>query len=84
MLPIFPIKKKAIDLYNKVRDQWLYDPYSISLSKANYRASHIAKKPTGNCVEKSILLIALLRGARIPARLHLGKVKNHIAVERLT
>jgi transglutaminase-like putative cysteine protease len=34
-------------------------------------------------VEKSILLIACLRGLGIPARLHLGKVKNHIAVERL-
>lgn len=77
-------QEKAIGLYNKVRDQWLYDPYSISLSKANYRASHIAKKTTGNCVEKSILLIAGLRGLGIPARLHLGKVKNHLAVERLT
>ncbi|MEC8832596.1 MAG: transglutaminase family protein, partial [Bacteroidota bacterium] len=49
----------------------------------NYRASHIVQKSTGNCVEKSILLIAGLRGMGIPARLHLGKVKNHIAVERL-
>ena len=77
-------KQKAIDLYTKVRDDWKYDPYSISLSKETYRASDIAKKPTGNCVEKSILLIACLRGLGIPARLHLGKVKNHIAVERLT
>lgn len=30
------------------------------------------------------MLITLLRGAGISARLHLGKVKNHIAVERLT
>lgn len=77
-------KEKAIALYTKVRDDWKYDPYSISLSKETYRASNIANKPNGNCVEKSIVLIACLRGLGIPARLHLGKVKNHIAVERLT
>ena len=77
-------KEKAIGLYNKVRDHWKYDPYSISFSKENYRASTIAQKPSGNCVEKSIILIACLRAVGIPARLHLGKVKNHIATERLT
>ena len=77
-------KQKTIGLYLKVRDGWKYDPYSISLSKEKFRASTIAEKSTGNCVEKSILLIAGLRGLGIPARLHLGKVKNHIAVERLT
>ncbi|EDP96718.1 transglutaminase-like domain-containing protein [Kordia algicida OT-1] len=77
-------KEKAIALYNNVRDNWKYDPYSISFSKENYKASTIAQKETGNCVEKSILLIACLRAVGIPARLHLGKVKNHIAVERLT
>ncbi|MAU16039.1 MAG: transglutaminase [Muricauda sp.] len=76
-------KEKTIELYTKVRDDWKYDPYNISLAKENYRASSIAQKSTGNCVEKSILLIAGLRAMRIPARLHLGKVKNHIAVDRL-
>ena len=77
-------KQKAIALYTRVRDDWKYDPYSINLSEETYTASSIASKTTGNCVEKSILLIACLRGVGIPARLHLGKVKNHIAVERLT
>ena len=77
-------KEKAIGIYNKVRDHWKYDPYSISLSKEKYRSSHIAEKPSGNCVEKAILLISGLRALNIPARLHLGKVKNDIAVERLT
>lgn len=77
-------KQKAIGVYTKIRDDWKYDPYSISLSKETYTASSIADKPTGNCVEKSILLIACFRALGLPARLHLGKVKNHIAVERLT
>ena len=77
-------KEKAIGIYTKVRDNWKYDPYSISLSKEKYKSSYIAEKQSGNCVEKSIILIACLRALGIPARLHLGKVKNHIAVERLT
>lgn len=77
-------KEKAIGMYLKVRDNWRYDPYTISLAKESFRASVIAQKSTGNCVEKSILLIACLRALGLPARLHLGKVKNHIAVERLT
>jgi len=77
-------KDKTIAIYTKIRDRYLYDPYHISLTEQAYRASTIAKKPSGNCVEKSIVLIACLRGLGIPARLHLGKVKNHIAVERLT
>lgn len=76
-------KEKAIGMYTIVRDNWKYDPYSISLLKEKYKSSHIAQKQSGNCVEKSILLIACLRALEIPARLHLGKVKNHIAVERL-
>jgi transglutaminase-like putative cysteine protease len=76
-------KEKTIGIYNKVRDDWRYDPYNISLSDVKYQSSFIAQKQTGNCVEKSILLISCLRALGIPSRLHLGKVKNHIAVERL-
>ncbi len=76
-------QEKSIGLYQKVRDTLRYDPYNISFIETDYKASTIAQKPSGNCVEKSILLIAGLRAMNIPARLHLGKVKNHIAAERL-
>ncbi len=76
-------KEKAKALYLKVRDSWRYDPYHLSFSKKKYKASTIAKKTKGHCVDKSILLITCLRSLEIPARLHLGKVKNHIAIERL-
>lgn len=76
-------RQKAIAIYRKVRDDWRYNPYHISFRKENHQASRIAQKDNGNCVEKSILLIACLRAVNIPARLHLGKVKNHLAVERL-
>tara|TARA_R110002051_G_scaffold3131_6_gene16849 strand:- start:727 stop:1362 length:636 start_codon:yes stop_codon:yes gene_type:complete len=76
-------KEITIALYNKVRDTWLYDPYSLSFNKEKYRASEIAKRPKGHCIDKSIVLIACLRAMNIPARIHLAKVKNHIAVDRL-
>ncbi len=76
-------KEKAKQLYLKIRDNWRYNPYRISLSKENYKASVIAKKTETHCIDKSILLIACLRGLQIPAKIHLAKVKNHIGVERL-
>ncbi len=76
------VKEKAIGIYTKIRDNWRYNPYQLSLSRASYKASFIANKPDGHCIEKSILLIACLRGLQIPARIHLAKVKNHIGVER--
>ncbi len=76
-------KEKASLTYLKVRDGWRYNPYRISFQMDHYKASYIAQKAEGHCIDKSILLIACLRGLGIPARLHLAKVKNHIAVERL-
>lgn len=76
-------KEKAKQLYLKIRDNWRYNPYRISLSKENYKASVIAKKTETHCIDKSILLIACLRGLQIPAKIHLAKVKNHIGIERI-
>jgi transglutaminase-like putative cysteine protease len=76
-------KEKAKQIYLKIRDNWRYNPYRISLSKQNYKASIILKKTETHCIDKSILLIACLRGLQIPAKIHLAKVKNHIGVERL-
>jgi transglutaminase-like putative cysteine protease len=76
-------KEMAVALYLKVRDGWRYNPYRISFNKSDLRASALAKRTEGHCIDKSVLLITCLRALGIPARLHLAKVKNHIAVERL-
>lgn len=81
--PSFSKKEIAQQLYLKVRDSYLYYPYSLSFSKENYIASEIVTRPKGHCIDKSIILIASLRALGIPARIHLAKVKNHIGVERL-
>ncbi len=77
-------KEKAIALYNKIRDGWYYKPDHISFNPDFLKSSNIYKKPYGHCIDKSVLLVSGLRGLGIPARLHLAKVKNHIAVESLT
>ncbi|MEQ9468356.1 MAG: transglutaminase-like domain-containing protein [Ekhidna sp.] len=76
--------EKAKQLYLKVRDGWRYNPYDISFNKEFLKSSNIAQKNHGHCIDKSILYISGLRALGIPAKLHLAKVKNHIAVERLT
>ena len=76
--------EKASKLYLKVRDGWRYNPYDISFNKESLKSSNIAQKDHGHCIDKSILYISGLRALGIPAKLHLAKVKNHIAVERLT
>ncbi|MEK6152156.1 transglutaminase domain-containing protein [Flavobacteriaceae bacterium 3-367] len=77
-------KEKAKLLYVKVRDSYRYDPYFLSFSKEHFKASNLAKRKKGHCIDKSSILIACLRSLGIPARIHLAKVKNHIGVERLT
>jgi transglutaminase-like putative cysteine protease len=77
-------REKAIHLYTKIRDGWRYDPYTLSIHPEPYRASNIAQRTSAHCIYKAVLLIAGLRALGIPARLHLAKVKNHLAVEQLT
>lgn len=75
-------KEIAKMIYLKIRDGWRYNPYRLSFRKEHYKASYVASKNDGHCIEKSILLIGCLRGLNIPAKLHLAKVKNHIGIER--
>lgn len=76
-------KAKAIGLYLKVRDGFLYDPYHLDLRPEALRASSIIGKPRAWCVEKAIVCCAGMRALGIPARLGFGIVKNHIGVEKL-
>ncbi len=76
-------QEKAIALYYAVRDGWFYNAYQLNTEKEEFRSSFIATKEQGHCIDKATLLISCLRAEEIPARLHLVKVKNHIAVERI-
>lgn len=75
--------EKAVACYLKVRDGWRYNAYKIYFQKERWVASDIVGRKEAHCIDKSALLIAALRALGIPARIHLAKVKNHIAVEHL-
>jgi transglutaminase-like putative cysteine protease len=74
----------AVDLYYKVRDSFLYDPYHLDLRPEALKASVVVSKKRAWCVEKSTLLAALARKFQIPSRLGYAVVTNHIGVEKLT
>lgn len=76
-------QKQIKGLYLKIRDGWRYSPFKIGLTKAHYISSKIADYSEAHCIDKAILYISCLRALNIPARLHLAKVSNHIATERL-
>jgi transglutaminase-like putative cysteine protease len=75
--------ESAIKLYYAVRDNILYDPYTISRLPEAYRASVILERGRGFCVQKAALLCALCRACRIPSRLGFATVKNHLASQQL-
>lgn len=73
----------AQDVYEYVRDSWQYSPLRLSLIEEEYSSNYLANRPQGHCIDKSILLITILKSLNIEARLGLAKVKNHIAAERI-
>ncbi|SDX15501.1 transglutaminase-like domain-containing protein [Flavobacterium degerlachei] len=76
-------KEFAVKAYLYVRDNWPYYPYRFSLINEDWRASELIAHKRGHCIDKVVILIAILRAVHIPARLGLAKVKNHIAVDQI-
>ncbi|NOZ88177.1 MAG: transglutaminase domain-containing protein [Deltaproteobacteria bacterium] len=69
--------KKAIALFEFVRDHIKYDPYCAMDPPEMYRATMVLKNRKGYCVQKAVLLAALGRAAGIPTRLGFADVRNH-------
>lgn len=76
-------RQLAIALYYAVRDDVFYEVYDADLSRDGLKASHVATRKQGFCLHKSVLYAACCRAVGIPARLHYGKVRNHLASDRL-
>lgn len=74
---------KAIAVYEKVRDHFLYDPFHLDLRPEALKASVILEKRRAWCVEKAIVMAAALRRLNIPTKLGYGIVVNHIGVDKL-
>ncbi len=75
--------KKAVKLYYAVRDGIKYDPYTMEDAPEYMIASRVLMRKSGYCVAKAVVLTALARCKKIPARLGFADVRNHINSARL-
>jgi transglutaminase-like putative cysteine protease len=73
----------SVALYNRVRDDIIYNPYIAYHRDESYKASNIVKLKKGYCVSKASLLCALGRACGIPSRVGFATVRNHIATKQL-
>jgi transglutaminase-like putative cysteine protease len=67
----------ATALFNWVRDEVRYDPWTAWEPPESYRATLILEKRRGYCIMKAVLLAAMTRAAGIPTRLGFADVLNH-------
>ena len=74
---------QAVALYNWVRDQIRYDPYTPFYRAKHYRASYILEMGRGFCIPKASLLCAFGRACGIPSRVGFATVRNHMATRQL-
>jgi transglutaminase-like putative cysteine protease len=70
-------KEKAIALFYFVRDKIKHNAYVTLYDPSRYKASSTLKSGNGMCQNKAILLVALARAARIPARLGFVDVEDY-------
>jgi len=74
---------KAKQLFYFVRDEVKYNPYLISYAIEDYQASRTLQRGEGFCIQKAVLLTALVRAVGIPARLGFADIRNHLAPKKL-
>lgn len=73
----------AVQLYYAVRDDVLYDPYSVVVTVEGLSASRALAVGRAWCVPKAALLTACCRARGIPARMGFADVRNHLATAGL-
>lgn len=74
----------AVALFHKVRDGIRYNPYVLTHSAEDFRASTVAGTDENWCTPKAVLLTAAARHMNIPARLGFADVMNHLTTEKLS
>ena len=70
-------KEKAIALFNFVRDEIPYTMHTGFFPEENYKASVILKRGKGFCIQKAVLLTAMLRCAGIPSAIGFADIVNY-------
>ncbi|WP_027252418.1 transglutaminase-like domain-containing protein [Photobacterium halotolerans] len=75
--------EKAISIYYLVRDEIVYNPYTLQDGLPSLKASYCLEKNQAYCIPKAALMVALCRQHGIPARLGLADVINHLSTPAL-
>lgn len=75
--------EKSIAIFYFVRDQIKYNPFMPRYLPEHFKASATIARKEGFCVQKAVLLTALLRAADIPARLRFATIRNHLLPGKL-
>jgi len=70
-------------VFNFVRDEIPYNPYTPFYRPGHYRASETLKRGEGFCVQKAVLLAALARASGIPTRLVFADIRNYLMPPKL-
>ena len=75
--------QQARAIFHFVRDRIIYNPYSPFYLPEHYPASQTLERGEGFCVQKAVLLVALARAFKIPARLVFADIRNHLMPPKL-
>lgn len=75
-------REKAISCYYLVRDTIRYNPYTVQSGIESFKASFATENKQAYCIPKATLMVALCRYHKIPARLGLADVRNHLSSKK--
>jgi transglutaminase-like putative cysteine protease len=75
--------EKAVKLYYAVRDGIKYDAYQVCQQRSAQKASAVLNFGTGMCIAKAVVLAASARAAKIPSRIGVADVRNHLIPDNL-
>ncbi len=76
-------KDIAISIYYLVRDSIRYNPYTVKKGFVSLKASFAVENGEAYCIPKAALMVALCRHFKIPAKIGLADVKNHLSSQKL-
>jgi len=71
------VSEKAVKLFEFVRDEVQYSMHVSFFPENVYKASYVLSERKGFCIQKAVLLAAMLRCAGIPAVLGFADIVNY-------
>jgi transglutaminase-like putative cysteine protease len=76
-------RELAVKAFEHVRDAVTYE-FMAKLQPDHYRASYVLNQGQGFCVQKAVLLAALLRACGIPSAIVLSELRDHTMPRRIS